>query len=108
MPGKKDDDFENIGFVSADYVFSQSAMQNNKTPEKPYYKIHGILLDIREVMIHHAKSNQKNRWIRKSHINLTSRTHNLPTKSGKSSSNSACSSSTKQSLSPLYLSYSYF
>jgi len=29
-------------------------MQNNKTPEKPYYKIHGILLDIR-----HAKSNQK-------------------------------------------------
>ena len=59
MPEKKNDDFENIGFVSADYVFSQSAMQNNKTPEKPYYKIHGILLDIRELMIHHAKSNQK-------------------------------------------------
>jgi len=34
-------------------------MQNNKTPEKPYYKIHGILLDIRELMIRHAKSNQK-------------------------------------------------
>ena len=28
-------------------------------PEKSYYKIHGILLDIRELMIHHAKSNQK-------------------------------------------------
>ncbi len=33
--------------------------KKNKTPEKPYYKIHGILLDIRELMIHHAKSNQK-------------------------------------------------
>ena len=59
LPGKKDDDFKNVGFVSADYVFSQSAMQNNKTPEKPYYKIHGILLDIRKLMIHHTKSNQK-------------------------------------------------
>lgn len=59
LPGKKDDDFENIGFVSAEYVFSQSAVQSNKTPEKPYYKIHGILLDIRNLMIHHAKSNQK-------------------------------------------------
>ena len=59
LPGKKDDDFENVGFVSADYVFSQSAMQNNKTSEKSYYKIHGILLDIRSLMIHHAKSNQK-------------------------------------------------
>jgi len=34
-------------------------MQNNKTPEKPYYKIYGILLDIRKLMIRHAKSNQK-------------------------------------------------
>ena len=50
---------KNVGFVSANYVFSQSAMQNNRTPEKPYYKIHGILLDIRNLMIHHAKSNQK-------------------------------------------------
>ena len=44
LHGKKDDDFENVGFVSADYVFSQSAMQNNKIPERPYYKIHGILI----------------------------------------------------------------
>lgn len=50
---------KNVGFVSADYVFSQSAMLNNKIPEKSYYKIHGILLDIRSLMIHHAKSNQK-------------------------------------------------
>ena len=56
---KKDDDFENIGFVSADYVFSQSAMQNNKIPEKSYYKIHGILLDIRSLINHHTKSNEK-------------------------------------------------
>jgi hypothetical protein len=42
-----------------DNAFFQSAMQNNKIPEKSYYKIHGILLDIRELMIHHAKSNQK-------------------------------------------------
>ena len=59
MPGKKEDDFKNIGFVSADYVLSQNSIENNETPEKPFHKIHGILIDIRQLMNHHAKSNEK-------------------------------------------------
>lgn len=49
---------KNVGFVSADYVFSQSAMQNNKTPEKPYYKIYVILLDIRKLTQNQIKKSQ--------------------------------------------------
>lgn len=50
MPGKKDDDFKHIGYATSDYVLED---------EKSYHKIHGILLDIRELINHHAKSNEK-------------------------------------------------
>ena len=50
MPGKKDDDFKYIGYVTADYV---------PEDEKSYHKIHGILLDIRSLINHHTKSNEK-------------------------------------------------
>lgn len=59
MPGKKEDDFKNIGFVSADYVLSQSSIENDEVPEKPFHKIHGILIDVRQLMTHHSKSNEK-------------------------------------------------
>lgn len=41
--------YENIGYVSADYVLPQDSDE----PLKPYYKIHGILLDIKTLMYHH-------------------------------------------------------
>lgn len=50
MPGKTEDDLKNIGYATADYV---------PEDEKSYHKIHGILLDIRSLMNHHAKSNEK-------------------------------------------------
>lgn len=50
MPGKKDDDFKYIGYATADYVLEE---------EKSYHKIHGILLDIRSLINHHTKSNEK-------------------------------------------------
>lgn len=59
MPAKKADDLLNIGFVSADYVFSQNEMEENQAPKKTYHKIYGILLDIRSLMNHHAKSLEK-------------------------------------------------
>ena len=40
---------ENIGFVSADYVLPQ----DSKTCDKPYYKIYGVLLDVRSIMYKH-------------------------------------------------------
>ena len=40
---------ENIGYVSADYVLSQDSDE----AEKPYHKIHGILLDIKSIMYKH-------------------------------------------------------
>lgn len=40
---------QNIGYTSADYVFPQS--QTNA--DKSYYKIHGILLDIKQLMLRH-------------------------------------------------------
>ena len=40
---------QNIGYSSADYVFPQT--QTNA--EKSYYKIHGILLDIKQLMFRH-------------------------------------------------------
>lgn len=40
---------QNIGYSSADYVFPQS--QTNA--DKSYYKIHGILLDIKQLMFRH-------------------------------------------------------
>lgn len=45
---------EYIGFSSADYVF---ACNKEVEPSKPYYKIHGILLDIRSLMQQHSKNN---------------------------------------------------
>ena len=50
LPVKKQDDLKHIGYATSDYVLED---------EKSYHKIHGILLDIRELMNHHAKSNEK-------------------------------------------------
>ncbi len=46
---------ENIGYVSADYVLPQTSDE----AEKPYYKIHGILLDIKSIMYHHIPHDKK-------------------------------------------------
>lgn len=46
---------ENIGYVSADYVFPQ----NSEKSLKPYYKIHGILLDIKSIMYKHIPHDKK-------------------------------------------------
>ena len=46
---------QNIGFVSADYVLPQ----DSKTCQKPYHKIHGILLDIRTLMYSHSPHNNQ-------------------------------------------------
>lgn len=40
---------QNIGYSSADYVFSQSDTE----PVSSYSKIHGILLDIKQLMFRH-------------------------------------------------------
>lgn len=50
LPAKKDNP-ENIGYSSADFVFPE----NNNTPEKTYYKIQGILLDIKHLMYNHQR-----------------------------------------------------
>ena len=47
---------QNIGFSSADYVLPFSKDENS--PEKTYYKIHGILLDVRLLMNQHSKNNK--------------------------------------------------
>ena len=46
---------QNIGFVSADYVLPQ----DSKICQKPYHKIHGILLDIRTLMYSHSPHNNQ-------------------------------------------------
>ena len=46
---------ENIGYVSADYVLPQNSEDTNK----PYYKIHGILLDIKSIMYKHVPKDKK-------------------------------------------------
>lgn len=40
---------ENIGYVSADYVFSRT----DEVPDRKYYKIYGIIVDVQELMFHH-------------------------------------------------------
>ena len=47
---------QNIGFSSADYVLPFSKDENSS--EKTYYKIHGILLDVRLLMNQHSKNNK--------------------------------------------------
>ena len=44
---------ENIGYVSADYVLPQDSEVTPKT----FYKIHGILLDIKSIMYKHIPHN---------------------------------------------------
>ena len=44
---------ENIGYVSADYVLPQDSEETSK----PYYKIYGILLDIKSIMYKHIPHN---------------------------------------------------
>ena len=46
---------ENIGYVSADYVLPQ----NSEETSKPYYKIYGILLDIKSIMYKHIPKDKK-------------------------------------------------
>ena len=46
---------ENIGYVSADYVLPQ----DSDKAEKPYHKIHGILLDIKSIMYRHIPHDKK-------------------------------------------------
>lgn len=46
---------ETIGYVSADYVLPQDSEETSK----PYYKIYGILLDIKELMYHHVPHDNK-------------------------------------------------
>jgi len=46
---------ENIGCVSADYVLPQ----DSEDTSKPYYKIHGILLDIKSIMYKHIPHDKK-------------------------------------------------
>ncbi|MBQ1629223.1 MAG: LlaJI family restriction endonuclease [Treponema sp.] len=46
---------ENIGYVSADYVL----LQDSEDTSKPYYKIHGILLDIKSIMYKHIPKDKK-------------------------------------------------
>lgn len=46
---------ENIGYVSADYVLPQDSEETSK----PYYKIHGILLDIKSIMYRHIPKDKK-------------------------------------------------
>ena len=46
---------ENIGYVSADYVLPQDSEKSLK----PYYKIHGILLDIKSLMYKHIPKDKK-------------------------------------------------
>ena len=46
---------ENIGYVSADYVLPQDSEESLK----PYYKIHGILLDIKSLMYKHIPKDKK-------------------------------------------------
>ena len=46
---------ENIGYVSAAYVLPQDSEENSK----PYYKIHGILLDIKTIMYKHIPKDKK-------------------------------------------------
>ena len=46
---------ENIGYVSADYVL----LQDSEDTSKPYYKIHGILLDIKSIMYKHIPHDKK-------------------------------------------------
>lgn len=46
---------ENIGYVSADYVL----LQDSEETSKPYYKIHGILLDIKSIMYKHIPKDKK-------------------------------------------------
>lgn len=58
MPANLSDESKskNIGFSSADYVLPFSKDENS--PEKTYYKIHGILLDVRLLMNQHSKNNK--------------------------------------------------
>lgn len=54
LPGDCDKP-ENIGYVSADYVLTQ----NSKISKKTYYKIYGILLDIKSLMYKHIPHDSK-------------------------------------------------
>ena len=46
---------ENIGYVSADYVLPQDSEETSK----PFYKIHGLLLDIKSIMYKHIPKDKK-------------------------------------------------
>lgn len=46
---------ENIGYVSADYVLPQ----DSEDTSIPYYKIYGILLDIKSIMYNHIPKDKK-------------------------------------------------
>lgn len=46
---------ENIGFASSDFV----KLMNSDITDKPYYKIHGILLDVRTLMHNHRRHNDE-------------------------------------------------
>ena len=46
---------ENIGYVSADYVL----LQDSEETSKLYYKIHGILLDVKSILYKHIPKDKK-------------------------------------------------
>ena len=46
---------ENIGYVSADYVLPQ----NSEETSKSYYKIYGILMDVKSIMYNHIPKDKK-------------------------------------------------
>lgn len=54
MPTKNESP-ENIGFASSDFV----KLMNSDITDKPYYKIHGILLDVRTLMHNHRRHNDE-------------------------------------------------
>ena len=54
MPAKNTQ-IENIGYASSDYVLGQ----NESVKEKNYYKIYGILLDIKTLLHCHAQHDEK-------------------------------------------------
>lgn len=45
----------NIGYASADYVF----YSDSTTPDKNYFMIHGILLNVKELMFHHTPKDKE-------------------------------------------------
>ena len=54
MPAKNTQ-IENIGYASSDYVLGQ----NESVKETNYYKIYGILLDIKTLLHCHAQHDEK-------------------------------------------------